>query len=65
LDNRTTIVEEVLKTDKLVLDFLREELQKIVNSPFSEEYLSVHIHPLMISERYPILVGKIDAILLS
>jgi len=63
LDNRIKIVEEISKTDKEALEFLQLELQKIIESPFSEEYLSAHIHPLMIADRYPLLVEKIDQIL--
>lgn len=63
LDNRTTIVEEILNSDEKVRTFLRSEFKKIMDSPFSDEIVSCHIHPLIREERIPIIEDKIFKIL--
>ena len=62
IDNRTSIVEEVAVADARVKTFLTEEIQKILNSPYSEEILSAHLHPLILEERYSMLLNKITAL---
>lgn len=59
LDNRTNIVEEILASDTEVQSFLRNELNKIVSNPSAEEILSMHIHPLVVKERFSLLLEKI------
>ena len=63
LDNRTTIVEEITQADDRIKNFLRKELTKVLNSSYSEEILSAHLHPLILEERYPMLLEKIRAII--
>lgn len=63
VDNRTTIVEEVRVADKRIKDFLKSEFEKIVNTPYAEEILSAHLHPLILEKRYPLLLAKINEIL--
>lgn len=58
IDNRLNIVKEVEKTDDRIKSFLIEEIIKILSSPSSEEILSVHLHPLIAEERYPLLLEK-------
>lgn len=58
IDNRTTIVEEVKQADVRVRAFLKEELLKVINSHYVEEILSAHLHPLILKERYPMLLQK-------
>ncbi len=62
IDNRTSIVEEVAIADTRVKTFLNKEIKKILNSPYSEEILSAHLHPLILEERYPMLLNKITAL---
>jgi len=62
LDNRTTIVEEIKQSNDKVKKFLREELTKVLKSSYSEEILSAHLHPLILEERYPMLLEKIKTI---
>lgn len=62
LDNRTTIVEEILVSHGEVQDFLKNELSKILSNPSADEILSMHIHPLVVEERFPILIEKIEKI---
>jgi hypothetical protein len=63
IDNRITIVDEVCEADKRIKDFLISELEKILNTPYAEEVLSAHLHPLIQENRYPILLAKINKIL--
>jgi hypothetical protein len=63
IDNRTTIVEEVRVADKRIRDFLKSEFKKILNTPYAEEILSAHLHPLILEKRYPILLAKINIML--
>ena len=60
VDNRTTIVDEVSTADNRIKDFLHSEFNKILDSPYTEEILSAHLHPLIIKTRYPILLAKIS-----
>ena len=62
IDNRTSIIEEAAVADARVKTFLTEEIKKILNSPYSEEILSAHLHPLILEERYPMLLNKITAL---
>lgn len=59
LDNRTTIVEEVEASDLRIKKFLKEELQKMIDSSILGEALVAHIHPLMREERIPLVTNKI------
>lgn len=63
LDNRTTIVEEIMVTDLRIQEFLKEQLQRIINIGLLQEVLMAHIHPLMLEERMPITEEKITYIL--
>lgn len=63
LDNRMNIVEEIAKDDKRIENFIKEQLQNIINNGLMQEVLMAHIHPLMIVERLPIVEEKISQIL--
>ncbi len=63
LDNRINIVQEIEVTHTIIRDFLQEELNKIKSIGILDEVLIAHIHPLMISERLPIVQEKITRIL--
>jgi predicted nucleotidyltransferase len=63
LDNRTTIVKEILESDKRILQFLKSQLQKIYNNGILSEVILAHIHPLMIEERMPMMMDKINKII--
>ena len=63
LDNRTTIVAEILASTTDVKTYIREELLKIRNHPQAIEILSMHIHPLIREERFSLLLEKIERIL--
>lgn len=62
LDNRTTIVQEIKNTNTLIREFLISEFKKINSHQSSDEIYSAHIHPLVVEERLPILLEKIDKI---
>jgi predicted nucleotidyltransferase len=63
LDNRTLIVDEILAGDHDVKNFLKNQLEIILESSSADEILSMHIHPLVVAERFPVLMEKIKAIL--
>lgn len=63
IDNRTTIVKEVENTHPEIKQFLKAELEKLINNSSFEEILSAHIHPMVIEERQLIVEEKINKIL--
>ncbi|WP_417363608.1 nucleotidyl transferase AbiEii/AbiGii toxin family protein [Galbibacter sp.] len=62
LDNRTTIVEEILAADDDVKEYIKTELAGIKKHPQAEEILAMHIHPLIRDERFKMLIGKLEMI---
>ncbi len=63
LDNRSTIVAEILKEPTSIQHFLKEELLKIYHNPSFEEIISCHVPPMIHDERLPILIDKIEQII--
>ena len=63
LDNRMAIVSEIEKAHPDINEFLHQEFLKIRQSPFLEEILSAHIHPLVLEDRYLVVLEKINQIL--
>lgn len=62
IDNRTTIVEEILAADEDVCKYVKDELTSIKKHPQAEEILAMHIHPLIREERFKMLMEKIEMI---
>lgn len=62
IDNRTTIVEEILAAENDVKEYIKAELTTIKNHPQAVEILAMHIHPLIREERFKILMDKIEMI---
>ena len=63
IDSRTTIVEEILKSDEDLKQYIKQELTAIKSHPQSEEILAMHIHPLIREERLQMLMEKIEQII--
>ena len=63
LDNRTTVAEEIRADDERIYNFIKTQLQDIVNQGLLHEVLMAHIHPLMMEERLAIVEEKIFQIL--
>lgn len=63
LDNRSTIVAEILKETINIQNFLKEELFKIYLNPSFEEIISCHVPPMIHDERLPIIKEKIEKII--
>ena len=63
LDNRTTIIEEILTSDKDVKQYIKQELKAIRNHPQADEIIAMHIHPLIREERFKMLMEKIEMII--
>ena len=64
LDNRIAIVEEILKAEDNVKQYIKQELTKIKKHPQAEEILAMHIHPLVREERFQMLMDKIEQLTL-
>jgi hypothetical protein len=65
LDNRTTIVEEINNDHPEIKQLIKEELIKIYKNNAFIEIISCHIHPLILEDRLPIIIGKIEQILIN
>ncbi len=63
IDNRINIVSEIKNSPDEIKNFLKTELNKIIESGLYEEVLASHIHPLIIDVRQEIVDGKIKEIL--
>jgi hypothetical protein len=63
IDNRTTIVNEIRNADEQVKAFLHEELSMVIHAPYYEEIIRTQIHPLMVDDRFPIVLEKIKNVL--
>jgi predicted nucleotidyltransferase len=62
LDNRTTIVEEIVAADDDIRFYIKEELTTIKKHKQAGEILAMHIHPLIREERFKMLMEKIETI---
>lgn len=62
IDNRITIVEEILTADEEIHQYIKEELTLIKNHKQANEILAMHIHPLIREERFKMLMEKIEII---
>ena len=63
IDNRTTIVEEILTADEEIRQYIKEELTLIKNNKQADQILAMHIHPLIREERFKMLMEKIEQII--
>ncbi|MFI0427956.1 hypothetical protein [Mariniflexile sp. HMF6888] len=63
LDNRTTIVKDILTSQKNVKQYIKQELKAIKNHPQADEIIAMHIHPFIREERFKMLVEKIEMII--
>lgn len=63
IENRINIVEEVQVADETVKTFIKEELLKIITNPYSEEIIRSQINPLMVDDRYPVVLDKMKKII--
>jgi len=62
LDNRTTIVKEILAADEEVRQYIKQELILIKNHPQAGEILAMHIHPFVREDRLPIMMEKMNVL---
>lgn len=63
IDNKSTIVTDILSADEDVRQFIKTELKTIKNHTQSDEILAMHIHPLIRKERFKMLLEKIEKII--
>jgi len=62
IDNRTTIVEEILASEEDLKHYIKQELLTIKGNPNANEILAMHIHPSIVDVRFQILMDKIEKI---
>ncbi len=62
-NNNIAIVEEIATASQLVIDFIKLELQKIIESSHFDDIIEAHLHHLVIEERKPLLIEKINKII--
>lgn len=62
IDNRIYIVDEVRQADETVKTFVQNEFLKIASNQYMEEIIRAQIHPLIVDDRYPIVLDKIKRI---
>jgi hypothetical protein len=62
LDNRTTLVKDILETTEDVKNFMMEELKLILQEPSLQEAIIAHLEPETSAERYEMLIGRINYI---
>ncbi len=65
IDNNSGIVEDILDSDIRIRKYLIEQLLIIKNKQLLEEVIMSHVHPIMLDERMPIVIDKINEILLG
>lgn len=63
IDNCTSIVEEILQSEKNVKEFIITELKKVIENPHLEEIIQSQIHPNMAAGRYPLIKEKLEQII--
>ena len=63
MDNRTSIVEEIIGSEENILEFLRAQFEQIIQKGLLDEVLLAHIHPLMQEERMVLLKEKLEQIM--
>ncbi|MEZ4847234.1 MAG: nucleotidyl transferase AbiEii/AbiGii toxin family protein [Bacteroidia bacterium] len=62
LDNRSTIVEEIARSDLDVKEFIQTQLVKIKDSRHQFEIIASHLDPYLVEERLPIILSRIGRI---
>jgi len=60
LDNRSTLVDEVLDARQEIQAFLKSEFKKINDSKYRDEFLSVNLDPYIREERFAIVLEKTE-----
>ena len=63
IDNRINIVKEIEDSPILIKEFIKSELNKIIDKSLLNEILQAHIHPLVIKHRYDLIMKKIKDII--
>ncbi len=63
LDNRTTLVADILESDDDVKSFLISEFNAVLRDASLREAVLAHLEPATQTERYEMLVGKLQKII--
>lgn len=59
LDNRTTLVRDILESEEDVKVFLTTELSAVLNDELMQEAVLAHLEPAIQTKRYEILEKKL------
>jgi predicted nucleotidyltransferase len=62
LDNRTTLIKDILESDNDVKMFLIAEFKTISNNTFFQEAILAHLEPATQTRRYELLQQKLESI---
>ncbi|REE78836.1 hypothetical protein BX611_2971 [Lutibacter oceani] len=63
LDNRTTIIDEIKSDNKEITTFLKQEFEILYKHVSFLEIISSQIHPILVEERLPLVIEKIEQII--
>jgi predicted nucleotidyltransferase len=63
LDNRTTLVKEILESASEVKSFLLIEFKTLLQDTSYQEAIMAHLEPATQTRRYELLIRKLDAII--
>ncbi len=63
IDNNLNLVEDVLKANKEVQDFLKEMSSEILNHSSRNEIIECHINPFTMEARRQLIINKLEKIL--
>jgi len=62
IDNRTTLVDDILESAEDVRAFLIAELKAILQEPSFQEAVKAHLEPITQTQRYAMLIKKLKEI---
>ena len=63
LDNRTTFVKDILKSEEDVKDFLIKNLNAVLHDPYLQEAVQAHLEPGTKTDRYKALIKKLEGLI--
>lgn len=62
-DHATQIISTIEQADPAVKKFLVAQYQQVWGNPYRNEIISCHLSPILATERFPIVEGKLKAII--
>lgn len=59
LDNRSSITDEIKESRPEIKDFLKTKFRRILQNKYKNEFLTAHLDPNSMQDRYEILLDKV------